>query len=181
MPEATVSSLIAWENFYVIIGSGAAALTGLQFVVITLIAGRETHRSSEAIAAFGSPTIVHFGSALLVAAILTAPWPALTPAAAPLGLCGLGGVAYAVLVTRRARRQQDYQPVREDWLWHVILPFICYIALVAAAILLIEHETEALFGIGSVTLLLLFIGIHNSWDNVTYITFEIRQKDKNQD
>jgi hypothetical protein len=32
-----------------------------------------------------------------------------------------------------------------------------------------------------VTLLLLFIGIHNAWDNVTYITFEFRQKDKNRD
>jgi hypothetical protein len=181
VPEATVSSLIAWENFYVIIGSGAAALTGLQFVVITLIAGRETHRSGEAIAAFGSPTIVHFGSALLVAAILSAPWPVLTPAAVLLGLCGLGGVVYAALVTRRARRQQAYQPVREDWLWHVILPLIAYIVLVGAAILLIENETAAFFGIGAVTVLLLFIGIHNAWDNVTYITFEFRQKDKNQD
>jgi hypothetical protein len=32
--------LAGWENFYVIVGSSAGALIGLQFVVITLIASR---------------------------------------------------------------------------------------------------------------------------------------------
>ncbi|HEU5198674.1 MAG TPA: hypothetical protein VFU32_03500 [Ktedonobacterales bacterium] len=182
MTEAAVSSLMAWENFYVIIGSGAAALTGLQFVVVTLIAGMEERRSGEAIAAFGSPTVVHFCSALLVAAILTAPWPTLSAAAVLLGLCGLGGVAYAVIVIRRARRQQDYQTVREDWLWYIILPLLCYITLVVTAILLIEHEIPALFGTGAATVLLIFIGIHNAWDTVTYLAVErFQQKDKSQD
>ena len=35
--HASVSSLAAWENFYVIVGSSAAALTGLQFVVMALV------------------------------------------------------------------------------------------------------------------------------------------------
>jgi hypothetical protein len=34
----TASPFGAWESFYVIVGSSAAALTGLQFVVITLSA-----------------------------------------------------------------------------------------------------------------------------------------------
>ena len=38
MPDAAGSALIPWDNFYVIVGSSAAALTGLQFVVITLVA-----------------------------------------------------------------------------------------------------------------------------------------------
>jgi len=33
-----MSALSGWENFYVIVGSSAGALIGLQFVVITLIA-----------------------------------------------------------------------------------------------------------------------------------------------
>ncbi len=36
--EAGTLPLRAWETFYVIVGSSAAALTGLQFVVIALIA-----------------------------------------------------------------------------------------------------------------------------------------------
>jgi hypothetical protein len=35
-----MSALAGWENFYVIVGSSAGALIGLQFVVVTLIANR---------------------------------------------------------------------------------------------------------------------------------------------
>jgi len=38
MQEAAVLPLPTWQNFYVIIGSAAATLTGLMFVAITLIA-----------------------------------------------------------------------------------------------------------------------------------------------
>ena len=37
-PGDYMSLLAAWQNFYVIVGSSAGALIGLQFVVITLIA-----------------------------------------------------------------------------------------------------------------------------------------------
>jgi len=78
--EAALSPLVAWESFYVIIGSSAAALTGLQFVVIALVAESRTRSTSREIAAFGTPTIVHFCAVLLVSAILSAPWRALTNA-----------------------------------------------------------------------------------------------------
>jgi len=38
MADATLSTLAHWANFYVIVGSSAGALTGLQFVVMTLVA-----------------------------------------------------------------------------------------------------------------------------------------------
>jgi hypothetical protein len=37
-----MSELIAWDSFYVIVGSAAGALIGLQFVLVTLIAQRQT-------------------------------------------------------------------------------------------------------------------------------------------
>ncbi len=68
-----LSALAAWESFYVIIGSSAAALTGLQFVVIVLGAEARTVRGPETVNAFGTPTIVHLCAALLVSAILSVP------------------------------------------------------------------------------------------------------------
>ena len=177
-----VSLLPTWQNFYVIIGSSAAALTGLMFVVITLISGDRERRSGEAVAAFGTPTVVHFCAALLLAAILSAPWQALWNAGLLLGLCGLGGVTYVVIVLRRARHQTDYQPVLEDWLWYTVFPLVSYTALVVAAIVLPSNAVPALFVIGAVTLMLLFIGIHNAWDTVTYIAIELSQpENKSQD
>jgi hypothetical protein len=174
--------LTTWQNFYVIIGSSAAALTGLMFVVITLIAGARVRGSSGTIGAFSTPTVVHFCAALLVAAILSAPWQALWNAGLLLGLCGLGGVTYVVIVIRRARRQTDYTPVLEDWLWHAVFPLVSYIALVLAAILLPGNPVPALFVIAAATVLLLFIGIHNAWDTVTYLAVEYSQpENKSQD
>jgi len=172
MQEAAVSLLSTWENFYVIIGSSAAALTGLMFVVITLIARVREQRSMGSIAAFGTPTVVHFCAALLIAAILTAPWQVLWNASILLGLSGLGGVIYIIIVIRRARHQTDYKPVLEDLLWHMVFPLISYIALTVAAIVLPGNPVLALFAIGTVTIFLLFIGIHNSWDTVTYIIIQ---------
>jgi hypothetical protein len=170
-----LSPLAPWQNFYVIIGSAAAALTGLMFVVIALITRTRARRSSGTLAAFGTPNVVHFGAALLVAAILSAPWQALWNAGLLLGLSGLGGVTYVVIVVRRARRQTDYQPVLEDWLWHTVFPLVSYTALVVSAVVLPGNPALALFGIGAVTVLLLFIGIHNAWDTVTYVAVELSE------
>jgi hypothetical protein len=152
------------------------------FVVITLIAGTREPRSSEAVAAFGTPNVVHFCVALLVAAILSAPWQVLWNASLLLGLCGLGGVTYIIIVVRRARRQTDYQPVLEDWLWHTAFPLVSYTALVVAAVALPSYPVPVLFIIGAATILLLFIGIHNAWDSVTYVTIVRSQlENKSQD
>src|SRR5437763_3935731 len=182
MQEAALSSLATWQNFYVIIGSAAAALTGLMFVVITLVMRTRMRRSSGTLGAFGTPNVVHFGIALLVAAILSAPWQALWIAGLLLGLTGVGGVIYVIIVLRRTRRQTDYQPVLEDWLWYTAFPFTSYTALVVAAIVLLGNPALALFGIGAAALLLLFTGIHNAWDTVIYIAIERSQpENKNQD
>ena len=67
-------ALLAWENFYIIVGSSAGALTGLQFVVMALAAETEMNTDTGEVDAFGTPTIVHFCAVLLVSAILSMPW-----------------------------------------------------------------------------------------------------------
>jgi hypothetical protein len=169
MQETARSSLAAWESFYVIVGSSGAALTGLQFVVIALIAEARTRSTPREIEAFGTPTIVHFCAVLLVSAILNAPWHGLSSVSLALGACGLAGVVYGAVVVLRARRQTGYRPVFEDWLWHAVLPLIAYALLLVSAIVLGSYPQRVLFVIGAAALLLLFIGIHNAWDAVTYI------------
>jgi len=175
MQEAAVSPLPTWQNFYVIIGTAAATLTGLMFVVMTLTARIRDRRSNEAQGAFASPTVVHFCTVLFVAAILSAPWQALWNAGLLLGLSGLAGVTYDVIVVLRARRQTDYQLVLEDWLYYTAFPIVSYTAFVVAAILLPVNPAPALFVIAAATLLLLFTGIHNAWDTVTYVAIYLSQ------
>jgi len=162
-----LSPFSAWESFYVIIGSSAAALTGLQFVVVVL--GAEARSIGPEVGAFGTPTVVHFCAVLLMSAILSVPWRAVSHAGLALGAVGVAGIVYMAVVIRRALRQKHYVPVLEDWLWHCTFPFIAYVTLLVAALLLRRDPPRCLLVIGAAALLLLFIGIHNAWDAVTYI------------
>jgi hypothetical protein len=160
-----------WESFYVIVGTAAAALIGLQFVVMTLIAERPQIASPEAGAAFASPTVVHFSTVLLLSALVRVPWSAIAQLAALCGLVGLAGMAYAVIVVRRMRTQSTYKPDFEDWLFHSVLPLAAYVLLALSALAALRHAHEAMFGVGAAALLLLFIAIHNTWDTVAYHVF----------
>ena len=166
-----MAELAKWESFYVIVGGGAAALIGLQFVVLTLIAEKPVLAAPEAGAAFATPTIVHFGAVLLPAALVRMPWHTITPVAGLWGFAGLAGAVYVLVVARRMRVQKAYLPELEDWLFHVVLPFAAYATLAISAWAASSHMREALFGVGGAAVALLFIGIHNAWDAVSYHVF----------
>jgi hypothetical protein len=171
VPAATVS-LQDWQTFYVIIGSAAAGLTGLQFVVVALSAERRKLTQAGATAAlhsFATPTIVHFSAAILISALAVTPGQTLRS----LGMCllalGAAGTAYVSWTTWRATQQTTYDPVLEDWIFHSILPLLTYFTLLIAAFLLIRAKGGALYLVEADELLLLFIGIHNAWDSAVWI------------
>ena len=181
MQEAVLSPLATWQNFYILVGAAAATLTGLMFVVIALIVQLRVQVSSprSGISVFSTPNVFHFGAALLVAAMLSAPWQALWPAGLLLGLLGLAGATYILIVLWLARhRLSEYQLVLSDWLWYTVLPLVSYTAIVVAAFVLLSQPAPAMFVIAAATMLLLFIGIHNAWDVVTYTTF-VRSQPQN--
>jgi len=163
-----MSEFDKWDSFYVIVGSAAGALIGLQFVVMTLIAERPPPRAAEAGPAFSTPTIVHFSAVLLLSALLRAPWGTGAAADMACGVLGLAGLVYALVTARRMRVQTAYKPDFEDWLCHAVLPLTAYAMLAASALAALSYAHAALFGIGGAALLLLFSAIHNSWDAVAY-------------
>jgi hypothetical protein len=62
--------------------------------------------------------------------------------------------------------------VLSDWLWYTLLLLIAYTALLVEGILLPISAVLTLFIIAAVTILLLFMGIRNAWDIVTYMSIE---------
>jgi len=95
------------------------------------------------------------------------------------GILGVIGVVYSILVARRVRTQTAYQPVFEDWLFHFLLPVVAYATLAISAYE--AHATKALFAVAAAALLLLFVGIHNAWDAVTYHVLVKRQRRAERD
>lgn len=166
MHEAALS---AWESFYVIVGSSGGALIGLQFVFITLISDRSPTAGPGALAAFGTPTVVHFAAALTISAVMSAPWESLRAPALLMAVCGLAGLIYVGMAVRRARRQTEYQPVFEDWVFYLVLPMLSYAALSIAGVRMARGDAAMLYAIAGVALALLLIGIHNAWDTITHI------------
>ena len=172
-----MTAFAGWENFYVIVGSSAGALIGLQCVVITLIADMPIARGdAQASAAFATPSVVHFGVVLLLSGIVSAPCSGIAVVAPLWGVAALGGLAYVLIVARRLRLQTLYKPGFEDWLFHVLLPFGAYATLAGSACEAWLSPRPALFFVGGAVLLLLFIGIHNAWDAVTYHVFVRREQ-----
>jgi hypothetical protein len=159
-----IAIIKGWDNYYVIVGSSAAGLTGLTFVVIALAA--DARRITEVgLRAYVTPAIVYFCSVLGLSAYMSMPAQNLWSLSIGLGCLGAGGVVYALISGLSMRRLQGrYVPVLEDWLWHAIFPGLVYALLLAAAILLWSAPIVSLYAIAALLLILLFIGIHNAWD-----------------
>jgi hypothetical protein len=175
-------ALQGWDNFYVIIGSAAAGLTGLTFVVIALAADADMARLS-GLKTFVSPTVIHFSSALWIAALCNLP----RQSAASLGplmlASGALGSAYAMRTLYRMTQfaRTDYVPVMEDWIWNGVLPLASYAALAVGGGLAWTDPLTAGYLIGVPALLLLFIGIHNVWDLAVWILAERPEKRRAQE
>jgi len=170
MPDAASPFLGPWSSFFGMGASAAATLTGLMFVVITLVTGSERIlKNPTGLSAFSTPTVVHFCMALFVSAILVAPWPWLIGPATVLGFAGLFGLVYVLRVMSLTRQLSSYVPDVEDWTWYGVLPFVAYGAILGGAIGLPLVPGEALFALASGVVLLILIGIRNAWDVVTFI------------
>lgn len=166
------SLLAGWENFYVITGSSAGGLTGITFVIIALIRDVQHLGPTPAgLRAFVTPTIVHFGGVLALAAYLSMPHQGVMSLSVGFGVAGLGGLIYGGVIAANLRRPGGaYIPVHEDWIWNVALPTLVYGGLLVMAFLVWRKPVQTLYGVAAACLLLLFIGIRNAWDIAVWMT-----------
>jgi hypothetical protein len=125
---------------------------------------------------FVTPTIVHFGSVLGLAAYLCMPGQGLVSLSSGLVLGGGAGLLYSLFISTQLRTK-EYVPVLEDWIWNAVLPPLAYGALLVMGLLIWRRPPLALYGVASVSLLLLFVGIHNAWDIAVWMTLS-KSRDK---
>lgn len=167
-----------WENFYVITGSSAAGLTGLTFVVIAL-ASEASMVSLSGLRAFITPIVIHFGSVLWIASVLSIPGHTALSLSISLIATGVTLTIYGVVtIYRMYASRKLYAPALQDWIWNATLPSLCCLSLLAAGALVIGYTVQALYLVGAVTLAMLFIGVHNAWDLAVWITAERPDKQR---
>jgi len=168
-----------WHEFYFLLGTSAAALTGLMAVVISINPETIAQRPKSGVRAFVTPTMVFFTTAFVVSGLLLAPEVPVRSLAVLLAVTGIAGVAY-LLWTRGHHyyvHGMDGQPPNldsEDWIFFIGLPYLSYLLLVAAAVGIWQHAGFGAPTLAIATMLLLVIGIHNAWDLVIWLAQQRR-------
>lgn len=163
--------LAPWANFYLMIGPAAAGLTGLMFVVVTLIGNTErVRRSPDGVGAFSTPTVFHFAGVLVIASVMLAPWRVISHPAIIFTIAGLIGMTYVAGLIVRIVRLDDYRADVEDWVWYNLVPLLGYTLIFAGGMLLFWSNGTGMFLLGGATVAFILAGIHNAWDIVTYLT-----------
>jgi hypothetical protein len=158
-----------WGDYFFMIGSSAAALIGLAFVVITLTAGRERDETERGKKLYTSPIVWHLSVILLLsgAAIVPAMIPRLYGAASGgLGILGflMGCRSAAGIAKFRSSSNKVF-----DATWYGVAPAIAYLGLVVGALAVLTGHRWAAATIAGDLMALLLISIHAEWDLVTYL------------
>lgn len=158
-------NLEPWHDFYLMMGGAAAALVGATFVVATLAGNME--KRSIGIRGFITPATVHLGSVMVVSGILMV--PTLTPLflALLLGVAGLAGLVYGVVIYFRVT---SLKVDIIDRCWYGIFPVLMYGLLGASAALVFLNDMDhGLELIATAMIALIIIGMRNAWDMATFM------------
>lgn len=161
-----------WETYYLMIGSSAAALIGLLFVVMTLSAEIDAARADAAQRIFQTPVIVNFGVVFVISAAALAPerpWVMALAVAVP-ALVGLGFELSAFGRMVSGRRVQHWS----DYLYYGALPALIHLFLLVAAAGIWMRSGLGVDAVALGALALLLLAIRNAWDLATWLTYHRR-------
>jgi hypothetical protein len=162
----------AWESFYFMVGSAAAGLIGLLFVVVTLTADLDRSRVLRNAGIYMTPIVLHFAIVFSNSAVAMAPGLPVPARAILFGLpalVGLGNAARACLGIRAAASGAEAPHWSDFWLYGAA-PAGIYVCLLAAVAALWAQAGWAAYALAALQLLLLMIGIRNAWDLVIWLT-----------
>ena len=159
-----------WSEYFFMIGSSAAALIGLMFVVVTLTAGRGRDETERGKHLYTSPIVWHLAAVLVLSGGAIA--PAVTPriyglASGALALLGIAiGARSAVGI---ARRPGAPEAAGFDMFWYGVAPLLLYVGLGTVAVGILEGASWGAAGVAADLMALLLVSIHAEWDLVTYL------------
>ena len=159
-----------WGEYYLLVGSAGAALTGLLFVVATLNINVDRSHALVGARVYMTPVVFHLAMIVVLSAVAMVPGiegPAFGTIAEIIAILG---IANSVRVSIGIHRGVVAEGPHWSDLWcYGIGPFVLYLALgLVAADLLLRGEPNAM-AIAAIPMLLLLLCIRNAWDLVTWL------------
>ncbi len=159
-----------WGDFFFLIGSAAASLIGLLFVVVTLNQGRERETALKGANTYMTPIVFHFGVVLVLSAAAVAPGLGQTGIGLAESVCAAIALIYSLIILRRLRAWSSIAPPHWTDVWfYGVAPLLIYLGLAAAAVMVWAAPAWAAYGLALVLLAHLLLGIRNEWDLVTWL------------
>jgi hypothetical protein len=170
MQVSLIEWLRQWHDFYALIGSAAATLVGLMFVAASIGAGVFTREHQSGIRSFLSPTVVHFSAILIISLIAIVPSETWQSAALFLVIIGVVGLGYCGSVWRRMIRHGLIGTIDNvDRFWYALLPTLGYGLTITCGVELWWHREGGLELLAVAMMILLLVGLRNSWDMTLWI------------
>ena len=160
----------AWSEYFFMIGSSAAALIGLMFVVVTLTAGRDRSELERGKTLYTTPIVWHLGVVLVLSGAAIAPVMTERMLGVACLVVSVAGVAYGIRIAVgivRAELAASFSGY--DACWYGIAPALAYLGIGGSAVAMLSGRSCAAAGIAAGLMALLLVSIHNEWDLVTYL------------
>lgn len=159
-----------WEDYYLLVGSAAAALIGLLFVVMSLLAGRERSTIEAGSRFYLSPIVFDLGAIVVLSGAAMAPIPPaafawLTVAIAIVSLAMDIRISLGIGRLIVAAENRIF-----DTCWYGVVPAAISALMIGAGAGVLIHRPWAEIAVAAVLMALLLVCIHNAWDLITYIT-----------
>lgn len=159
-----------WGEYYLLVGSAAAALIGLLFVVVTLTANISRSTVEQGARYYMSPIVFHLAGVVVMSGAALVPGLERPIAAALFGAIAVIGLAYSGWVAVGMRAGQEIHPPHWSDMWfYGVAPTIIYVALLAAAVAIALGCRCATIGPALGTIAQLLVAIRNAWDLVTWL------------
>jgi hypothetical protein len=165
--------LHAWHDFYVLLGTASATLVGLMFIATSIGATVFNEESRAALAAFITPTVVHFGAVLFACLVVTIPTHSWHSLGTVLGAGGLAGTVHSARLLVMLIIRQRFNVDLVDRMFYVLIPLVAYVIALTAAALLFEQSEIGAELIAVALLILLLAGLRNAWDMMVWIMIKV--------
>ncbi len=159
-----MEALHDWHDFYLMLGSSAAALVALLFVAISIGVGFYTQRNQVGTRTFTSPVIVHFSAVLFISAIALAPVHGNVTLVALLAAGIIGAVVAAITTFHVFDFLGDSMVETIDSFAYGFIPLVAYLAIVASGVLISNRWEWAPELLAASVLAQMLVNIRNAWD-----------------
>ena len=172
--ETTLVALFhEWHDFYILVGTASATLVGLMFVAASIGATVFSEANRAALAAFITPTVVHFASVLFACFVAVIPSHGWHSLGGVIGIGGVAGVIYSGRILVNVIIRHSFNVDLTDRMFYALIPLVAYLLAVAAAVLLFEQSRMGADLIALALLVLLFAGVRNAWDMMVWIVLKV--------